>query len=445
MFNKNKQKDYHNALANSFNRKKTRENEAKRFQNIHPKINSVIRVDLVKRENEVEDSVIDIPVTNVYKMDSIQTSVSIPLNMRNNDDNVFIPKIELKEIVIPTYSDNDKYDINNINKNINQSIEMDIFNLDDNFDYDISKLYRKKIQTISNVYQESYTENIKPTGFGDFIRGCYFLLQFCSKYKFQPKIIINHPIAVFLEKFYKVFFLNQIVNKPLLRLIPMFTENNWKDSKFDTANYIVDTVTINKTIGEYVNYLCTLKVINNSIFSYNIMFPYDEICEDHKKYVRDLLQPTEEIQLYLDSTLETLEVYKNCYSVIHIRSGDKYLNDDTKIFDTAYFKKLVYEVNILISFNPDINYLLIADNNEIKLLLMERFPCLKAIFKSITHIGEGTVLEREKVKNTMLDFYLMANANSINSYTCYAHGSGFSYWCATTYNIPHKCMFINIK
>jgi len=445
MFNKNKQKDYHNALANSFNRKKNKENDAARFRNIHPKINSIIRVDIVENLNTN-----DIPVTDVYKMDSIQTSVTIPLNMRNNNDSVLIPKVELKEIVIPTYSDNDKYDIATINKNINQTIEMDIYNLDDNFDYDISKLYRKKVQTISNVYQESYTENIKPTGFGDFIRGCYFLLQFCSKYKFKPKIIINHPIAVFLEKFYKKFILLlQVIPllqvTPLLQVIPMFTENNWKDSRFDTANYIVDTVTDNKTIGDYVNYLCSLKVVNNTVFSYNIMFPYDEICEDHKKYMRDLLQPTEEIQLYVDSTLETLEVYKNCYSVIHIRSGDKYLNDDTKMFDTAYFKKLVYEVNILISYNPDISYLLIADNNEIKLLLVERFPCLKSIFKSITHIGEGTVLEREKVKNTMLDFYLMANANSINSYTCYAHGSGFSYWCATTYNIPQKCMFINIK
>jgi len=443
MFNKNKQKDYHNALANSFNRKKTRDNDVARFQNIHPKINSIIRVDV--SEKKEDDSAINMPVIDVYKMNSIQTSVSISLNMINNNEHVSIPKIELKEIVIPTYSENDNYDINNINKNINQTIEMEIYNLDDNFDYDISKLYRKKVKVINNVYQESYTENIKPTGFGDFIRGCYFLLQFCSKYKFQTKIIINHPIAVFLEKFYKGFVLNQLVNKPLLRLIPMFTENNWKDSRFDAANYIVDTVTNNKTIGDYVNYLCGLKVTTNSIFSYNIMFPYEEICSEHKKLVRDLLEPTEEIKLYVDSTLETLGIYRNCYSVIHIRSGDKYLNDTTKIFDTIYLKKLIYEVNILINFNPDINYLLIADNNEIKLLLMEQFPCLKAIFKGITHIGEGTLLEREKVKNTMLDFYLMANSNSINSYTCYAHGSGFSYWCAITYNIPHKCMFINIK
>lgn len=442
MFNKNKQKDYHNALSNSFNRKKTRENDNKRIQNIHNKINSIIRVHLVKEEAE---DARDITVSDIYKMDSIQTSVSIPLNIRNNDDSVVIPKIELKDIIIPTYSDNDKYDINNINKNINQFIEMEIYNLDTNFDYDISKLYKKKVQIITNVYQESYTENIKPTGFGDFIRGCYFLLQFCSKYKFQPKIIINHPIAIFLEKFYKGVVFNQIVNKPFLRLIPMFTENNWKESRFDTANYIVDTVTNNKTIGEYVNYLCSLKVTNNCIFSYNIMFPYEYIYETDKKYLRNLLQPTEEIQLYVDSTLETIGFYKNYYSVIHIRSGDKYLNGDTKIFDTSYYKKLVYEVNILISFNYDISYLLIADNNEIKLLLAERFHCLKAVFKSITHIGEGTILEREKVKNTMQDFYLMANANSINSYTCYAHGSGFSYWCATTYNIPYKCMYVNVK
>jgi hypothetical protein len=52
---------------------------------------------------------------------------------------------------------------------------------------------------------------------------------------------------------------------------------------------------------------------------------------------------------------------------------------------------------------------------------------------NITHIGEGIKLENEKIRNTMLDFYLMSKSSAIYSLTSYPHGSGFSYWCA-------KCM-----
>jgi len=57
-------------------------------------------------------------------------------------------------------------------------------------------------------------------------------------------------------------------------------------------------------------------------------------------------------------------------------------------------------------------------------------------------MGEGTVLERQKVKNTMLDFYLLANSDAIHSFTAYPHGSGFSFWCAKTYGIPYSCKYI---
>lgn len=92
-------------------------------------------------------------------------------------------------------------------------------------------------------------------------------------------------------------------------------------------------------------------------------------------------------------------------------------------------------------------FLLITDNNLIKGCILKFMPQLimpqlRTIFKDISHLGEGTVLERESVKNTMLDFYLLSYSNSIHSYTCYHHGSGFSQWCAETYNIPYKCKII---
>ena len=94
-------------------------------------------------------------------------------------------------------------------------------------------------------------------------------------------------------------------------------------------------------------------------------------------------------------------------------------------------------------YNSSKHYLILADNNSIKQYIIEHFPFVKTFFKDITHFGEGVSLQKEKVKNTLLDFYLMTYAKKINCYSCYQHGSGFSKWCAITYNIPYIHKFIN--
>ena len=300
-------------------------------------------------------------------------------------------------------------------------------------------VYREKI-IINHVYQESYAENVKPSGFGDFIRGCYFLLQFCSKNMFQYKIIINHSISLFLKNFDGNSILNN--NKEIFNTIPMFRENNWGSSIFDINNYIVNFIRKPEVLQTYINYVSKLKLTNGNVFSYNIMFPYYEINEHDKIYMRNLLEPTEEIKTYLDDTLETIGFHKKSYSIIHIRSGDNYIINNTKLFEGDYFKKIVCELTKLFDSNPNTRYLLIADNNHIKLLLVLIFPSLKYLIKNITHLGEGVLLQTENVKNTLLDFYIMSYSNSIHAFTCYKHGTGFSYWCAKTYNIPYSCMYV---
>jgi hypothetical protein len=178
------------------------------------------------------------------------------------------------------------------------------------------------------------------------------------------------------------------------------------------------------------------------------MFPEDrEITKDDKLYIQKMLQPTDEMTQYVDETLKGLRFQKYKYNVIHIRSGDKFLCDNSKIFRRDYVKKIIDEVFIILNNNDNKNiceYLLIADNNEIKIMLTEQYPNIKSLILDITHLGEGTVLERKKVKNTMLDFYLLANSNAIYSLTSYPHGTGFSYWCAKTYDIPYSCKYIKI-
>ena len=216
-------------------------------------------------------------------------------------------------------------------------------------DFDINKLHKKNIKFITNVYQESYLENKKPTGLGDFIRGCYFLLQFCEKYNFKFKIIVNHPIAFFLEKFYKNYLNNQKINNNLFSQISIFTSNNWTDSIFDAFDYITGNVTTYTAMSDFFYFLCDTKVNKNNIFIYNIMFPYDDVKEEHKEFIRNFFEPNEEMKLYINEAFASINILKNKYSVIHIRSGDNYLNNKTKLFECSYFKKLVNEINIFYS------------------------------------------------------------------------------------------------
>ena len=67
---------------------------------------------------------------------------------------------------------------------------------------------------------------------------------------------------------------------------------------------------------------------------------------------------------------------------------------------------------------------------------------IKTIFNEITHLGEGVVSSLSSIENTIIEFYLISLSNNIYSMSIYEHGSGFSKWCAETYNIPYICKFI---
>lgn len=338
-------------------------------------------------------------------------------------------------------------------KNINSNVVMNGFIHNTNFksssnksNHSVLDLYLKKIKIINNVYQEKYFGNVNATGFGDFIRGCYFLMSFCETYRFSYRIIINHPIQKFLK--HKHSFSSQD-NDDLFKNISMFTNNNWKESIFDSDNYIVNVKTDSNIINDFINYIYDAITDNNdnnkNIFIYTIAFPLHKLIERHKKYMRALLVPSDEMKVYVDNVINKIGLVKKNYIVIHIRSGDNYLKQETTKFTNNYVKNLIHQIKRNISKIKDSssqNFLLISDNNRIKKIIVHEFGFFKTVINSITHLGEGILLNDTSVKNTLLDFYLFSNASSIMSFSSYKHGSGFSYWCAKTYDIPYSCQFI---
>lgn len=192
-------------------------------------------------------------------------------------------------------------------------------------------------------------------------------------------------------------------------------------------------------------FFCYISDLFSRFFSYNILFPENSISSRDCEEMRELLFPNKEMTDFINLTINELELEN--YIVIHIRSGDNYLFGNKKTFNNTYFELLKLDVYDILVENKNKDVLLIGDNNEIKYLIREFFKNykIKTYYKDITHLGEGVELERENIKNTLLDFYLMGNSISIYSFTSYPHGSGFSYWCSILYNINYKCKFININ
>jgi hypothetical protein len=105
-----------------------------------------------------------------------------------------------------------------------------------------------------------------------------------------------------------------------------------------------------------------------------------------------------------------------------------------------YLKSILGEIYKI--YRPQYNYLLLSDSVKLKRKIINAFPNMRASFNEITHSGEGVEIVEENIKNTLLDFYLMAYSGRIQSYSCYDHGTGFSRWCAETFNVPYACVTV---
>jgi hypothetical protein len=287
------------------------------------------------------------------------------------------------------------------------------YNLEDVEIYILSE----NIKQIINVYQPTYKNKKNASGFGDFIRGNYFLMQFCETFNLNFNIIVNHPIRNFLKNNGTLQPIQEIPNYENIEFYQQVKIEGFLDE--NNFNHFLNT-------SENTNN-------NHSVFINTYLYPQHVVSQKHKQVMRNILEPTPEVITQVDHVLTNLKLKKHSFNVIHIRSGDKYLIENS-VIDPTFIKKLV---NVLYFLNNKETYLLLTDSYKLKYILMKLFPRLKMFFNEITHFGEGVELDDNKVKNTLIDFYVMANSKKIYSFSVYEHGTGFSRWCAETYNIPY--------
>ena len=288
------------------------------------------------------------------------------------------------------------------------------------------------IPTIYFIYQYKYKHNTQVTGLGDFIRGCFYIMQFSEKYNIYFDFnIYNHSLKKYLNYFY---LKEDIINTVSKDILFFQKENCHYFTKNNVINYIYSDVD-----KELLNIIKQTPSYNKNKYLYLINHPNERfITEQHKKKIRELFEPTLELQTMIDNSLSSINLIKYKYIIIHIRMNDSSFNGDYINFKN---EQINYIINIINSIkkNRDEELFLISSNNVVKNYISQKLPKIKTIFKEISHIGESKLDNDDSLINTLLDFYTMSYSKHIYSFSVYEHGSGFSKWCAKMYNIPYIC------
>jgi hypothetical protein len=269
--------------------------------------------------------------------------------------------------------------------------------------------FNGKFKKVVNAYQLKYKNEIS-SGFGDYLRGCFALIQLCNSKGIEFDMdLSNHPISKFIE----------IDDK----------------EKYD----YVDKSSILRYLDKDTNHLSSFVVnslrVSNSFFLFCINYPLNkDYDESSKNFIKGKIQPNTLMENFINDEMTKLGLIEKNFSVIHIRTGDTCLLQNKRLDNTYTYQILKYVSPLL---NPNKKYLILSDNNEMKLYFKPFKNCIFSI-KPIIHLSDSVIITDENLQNTLFDFYIMGKSSEICSVSLYDHGSGFSEWCSVIYNIPYK-------
>jgi hypothetical protein len=333
--------------------------------------------------------------------------------------------------------------VKNINKLNKDKIHILKNRINTIIDTNINSIELNNISKIINIYQEKYINSNCP-GIGDFIRGSYFIIQFSKKFNIKYEIIINHPISNYLKNKYIID--NNILNNInfVQTIIDIRASNNTnnliiyeyiEEYNKNKVNDIIDTFKNCFKRDYYINK-------NNIIYFSTNQYPIYKIKDDEKSIIRNIFEPNNIMNNYININLDKLKLSKKNYIVIHFRTGDDYLiHKNIMSFDK--FKLIINEINKIKSIEKNIPIVIISDNQMLKIYLKKNVKDINILDNKITHLGENQSLNDDNVKDTLLDFYITNNSKKVFSFTKYSHGSGFIQWNCITFNVPYVIKYIS--
>ena len=303
---------------------------------------------------------------------------------------------------------------------------------------------KPKANKVINVYQEKYANNEYCTGLGDYIRGSLCMLQYATIQNIQFDMhYASHPISAFLRKINPILKekpteieLKEDTNEMLI--IHPFRVYNYKINNFPNNTLQKIQKDFNKTIH---NNPSGFQYDLTTFTMYSIAYPSYPVNENHKIHIRNSLYPSIELQTKINACMISYNIQPKKYNIIHVRTGDKYLINNSN--DTSMSIAIECKRAFLQNISKDvlsctIPCILISDNVNLKKQLSQVFPKFIINNYSITHMGENALTNKENaIENTLIDFFLLANSSSVYAFSALSHGTGFSEQCCELYNVDY--------
>jgi len=244
-----------------------------------------------------------------------------------------------------------------------------------------------------------YLQEFKPSkywGLGDFLRGCCKVYQLCAQHDQVYEIHLeHHPIGEFL-----ISTCSAVHPLPAVELFDL-----------DGQEKLAQKVKQNQAI---------MHVMTNAYAD----APLTAQC---KAFVKSSLSPNQEMQVYL---LENVKLQN--YRVLHIRAGDRVLGVDKQL-NPDHLEEVVEALQEL-GGNWSNTYV-ISDNLKLTEYLAQTYGMNKIETNGVCHLGKQSC-SKETVKDTLFDFFLMAQSAEILQVSVYQWGSGFSEWASRLFDIP---------
>jgi hypothetical protein len=139
--------------------------------------------------------------------------------------------------------------------------------------------------------------------------------------------------------------------------------------------------------------------------------------------------------------MDEMKLVSRQFKVVHVRLLDTVFENDELDFSIENMHVLTNTIsNLLI--NHQQHVLLISNSNAMKKLLVSIFPTLKTFIGINGHVCNEKQMSDDVLIHILSDFYIMSHSSLIYSFSMYEHGSGFSKWCALTYDIPYISYYI---
>lgn len=247
----------------------------------------------------------------------------------------------------------------------------------------------------------SYIQTQGGMGFGDFLRGSMALHQVCYGMRIPYAVTFkDHPIAQFI-----------IDQNSILPDVEIHNLNNqcvYIPQLKDKLNEIKGNRKFNGIdLGVHCN-----------------VFPNFPIHWITKKFMTTLLSPNE----ILDAAIQEAKPNKD-YEVIHIRVGDMLAYNTAINFTVDYdidevIGKAIAKIKEIKS-KSDRLFIIMCDSDKIKKMIAKKCDLIPTSAKSV-HFNIATSSDTDRVKDTLVDFFLLKDAKAVHQFSVHGWGSTFS-------------------